>query len=129
MLSPALSATVGAWLILCPYMGLETGPRAVLATAVGWAAVLLSPLGIWRSGARWAVAAMGTALGLFTLAVPPSTLGSLINWATSAVLLAVAGMVPSPVVIPAAASLAAAAPTTERDAADTVDTQRLKSAA
>jgi hypothetical protein len=129
MLSPALSATVGAWLILCPYMGLETGPRAILATAVGWAAVLLSPLGIWRPGARWAVAAMGTALGLFTLAVPPSTLGSLINWTTSGVLLALAGMIPTPVVVAAAMRPAAAAPSVEMDETGAGETLRLRPAA
>ena len=129
MLTPALSATVGAWLILCPFMGLETGPRAILATLVGWAAVLLSPLGIWRPGARWAVAAMGTALGLFTLAVPPSTLGSLVNWATSAVLLAIAGVMPTPVVLAPAVLPARAAPPVAIEETGAADTLRLRPAA
>jgi len=97
MLSPALGATTAIWLMLAPAMELENGPRAYLSVAVGVAAFVLSPAGVWSRTARGAVAWLGLALSLVNLVLPCS-IEALASFATCGMALIMAGIAPWPVV-------------------------------
>lgn len=100
MLFSALVSCTAIWLLVTPYLGLETGPRAGVAVAVGIVALILAPLRITSSAARWATAALGLMLGLFNFG-PGAPLLSLASLGTCAVLLVIGGIAPQPVAAPA----------------------------
>ena len=126
MLFPALGAVTAMWLVLCPFLDLETGYRAVLATWVGGGALVLAPLGIWFRQARWASAALGTLLGVVALFDPPA-LGGLANFIACGSALVVAGMAPQPVV--EVTGRTGAVPSAAEDGLEENDTARLVRAA
>jgi len=96
MLFSALVACTAVWMMVSPYLGLETGFRAVAIVAAGIVALILAPLRITSATARWSTAALGLALGLLNFG-PMASLGSLANLGTCAVLLIIGGIAPEPV--------------------------------
>jgi len=96
MLFSALVACTAIWMMVSPYLGLETGFRAVAIVAAGIVALILAPLRITSSTARWTTAALGLGLGLLNFG-PMASLGSLANLGTCAVLLIIGGIAPEPV--------------------------------
>jgi hypothetical protein len=109
MLFPALSAATATWLLLTPYLGMETGSRAVLAVTVGAAALILSPLSLYSRVAAKTLVLLGALLALVNF-VDPQGIGNLVNYATAAVGLVIAGAAPHPRSISAAALATQLAP-------------------
>jgi hypothetical protein len=103
MLFSALVACTAVWLMVSPYLGLESGFRAATVVTAGIAALILAPLRITSSTARWSTAALGLALGLLNFG-PTAPPGSLANLGTCAVLLIIGGIAPDPVAVPAHAA-------------------------
>jgi hypothetical protein len=85
------------WLLMTPYMELEDGPRAVAVVIVGLAVLVLAPLSIWSRRAGSVMALLGVALGMVNF-VAPGAVGSMADLATCGIVLAMAGLAPSPVV-------------------------------
>ncbi|HEY8925336.1 MAG TPA: hypothetical protein VIU64_13205 [Polyangia bacterium] len=100
MLFSALAACTAVWMMVSPYLGLESGLRATAIVAAGIAALILAPLRMTSPTARWSTAALGLALGLLNFG-PTAPLASLANLGTCAVLLIIGGIAPEPVAIPA----------------------------
>jgi len=98
MLFSALVACTAVWMMLSPYLGLESGLRAAAVVAAGIAALVLAPLRITSSTARWSTAALGLALGLLNFG-PAAPVGSLASLGTCAVLLIIGGIAPEPVAV------------------------------
>ena len=96
MLFSALVACTAVWMMVSPYLGLESGFRAAAIVTAGIAALVLAPLRLTSPTARWSTAALGLAVGLLNLGSMAS-LGSLANLGTCAVLLIIGGIAPEPV--------------------------------
>jgi len=96
MLFSALVACTAVWMMVSPYLGLESGFRAAAVVVAGIAALILAPLRITSSTARWSTAGLGLALGLLNFG-PAAPLGSLADLGTCAVLLIIGGIAPEPV--------------------------------
>jgi len=126
--SPALAATTAIWLLLAPVLGLQSGPRSTIGVAVGVAALLLAPLGMWTRGARAALGALGLALALVNLVLPGS-IGSLADFATCAAALMIAGGLPAPEVAALAIPVARTVPQERALDEDETPTRRLPHAA
>ena len=97
MFAPALGMLTAVWLLMTPYMELEDGPRAVAVVIVGLATLVLAPLSVWSQRAGSVMALLGVALGMVNF-VAPGAVGSMADLATCGVVLAMAGLAPSPVV-------------------------------
>jgi disulfide bond formation protein DsbB len=93
------------WLLMTPLMELEDGPRAVAVIVVGLATLVLAPLSVWSRRAGSLMALLGAALGIVNFVVP-GLAGSMADLATCGIVLAIAGLAPSPVVnkLPAVAA-------------------------
>lgn len=104
MLFPALGLTTAIWLLMGPFMGIETGARAVLTVGVGALVAVMAPLALRYRAAAWAVVALGAALGVANLLMSVS-IASDASLATAAFALVLAGAAPQPVSLPSAASV------------------------
>ena len=97
MFAPALSMLTAVWLLMTPYMELEDGPRAVAVVMVGLATLVLAPLSVWSRRAGSVMALLGVGLGMVNFVVP-GAVSSMADLAACGVVLAMAGLAPSPVV-------------------------------
>lgn len=106
MFAPALGMLTAVWLLLAPFVELETGARLTSAVVVGLASLVLAPLSIWSRRAGPAMAVLGVALSALNF-IAPGSVGSMADLATCGVLLAIAGLAPSPVaeVLPAVSAI------------------------
>lgn len=97
MFAPALGTMTAVWLLMTPLMELEDGPRAVAVIIVGLATLVLAPLSVWSRRAGSLMALLGVALGMVNFVVP-GAVSSMADLATCGIVLAMAGLAPSPVV-------------------------------
>ena len=97
MFAPALGMLTAVWLLMTPYMELEDGPRAVAVVMVGLATLVLAPLSVWSRRAGSVMALLGVGLGMVNFVVP-GAVSSMADLAACGVVLAMAGLAPSPVV-------------------------------
>src|SRR5204862_8321703 len=93
---PSLGALAAMWLLVCPYLGLEVGPRALLAVTIGILTLVLAPPGVRFRSARWAMASLGLVLAFVNFAAY-APMGGLANLGTCAVLIILGGIAPEPV--------------------------------
>jgi len=128
MLSTALGATTAMWLLLAPVMEVQSGPRSAVGVAIGAAALVLAPLGIWRRSPRAALGALGLALGLVNFFLP-GTIQSLADFATCATALIVAGLAPAPEATILVVPLSLTVPQKAAIDEDETPTRRLQQAA
>lgn len=105
MFAPALGMLTAVWLLLAPFVELETGARLTSAVVVGLASLVLAPLSIWSRRAGPAMV-LGVALSALNF-IAPGSVGSMADLATCGVLLAIAGLAPSPAaeVLPAVSAI------------------------
>ena len=116
MFAPALGMLTAVWLLMTPYMELEDGPRAVAAVIVGLASLGLAAASIWSRRAGWLMALLGLGLAMLNFVVP-GAVSSMADLATCGVVLAMAGLAPSPVVTKLRAVTAIGARPAAKDAA------------
>jgi hypothetical protein len=108
MFAPALGMVTAVWLLMTPYMELEDGPRAVAAVIVGLASLGLAATSVWSRRAGLLMAVLGLGLAMMNF-VSPGAVSSMADLATCGVVLAMAGLAPSPVVnrLPAVTAIGA----------------------